>query len=78
MLEKVFKARNRKRAPQKIVAKFDNKNIVIKIKRHKEGEQFLIYKNSTNQQIEQKHSRKNEKKTINELLTLIETQIAHK
>ena len=27
-------------------AKFDNKDIAIKIKRQKEGEQFLIYTNS--------------------------------
>ena len=46
-------------------AKFNNKDITIKIKRQKEGEQFLIYTNSLPiNKRNQKHGEKNEKKKI--------------
>ena len=63
MWEKVLIARNRNRAPQIMFAKFNNKDITIKIKRQKEGEQFLIYTNSLPiNKRNQKHGEKNEKK----------------
>ena len=56
-------------------AKFDNKDIAIKIKRQKEGEQFLIYTNSLPIN---KRNKNTMKKNNNGLLTLTKMQIAHK